>query len=407
MILFENIQEIELTGNELKNYKRKKRILHSLYTNYTLSATELSKLIGVSLPTALSMLKELSSLNLVEARGIGESKGGRKPMLFGLKKDSVLVISCELGRYKGRIGIFNAHNEAITPIEEFETHIDDPELTNKIHALTVKLVTALKIDVNKIYALGLAMPGLVDERSGINYTIKEKKLQNIKERLAQKFHRLVYVNNDARMQAYGEFIFGSARNHQNALIINWSWGIGLGMILDGKLYNGTTGFAGELSHIKFVDDGELCICGKRGCLETVTSAYVIINRAREAVQKGTVSQLTAKFKGRENELTLNDIICAAKSGDELAITLLNSVGQSLGKALANTIQLLNPDIIVIGGAVSQAKQHILTPIQQAINRHCLEHISSSTQIVTSKLWEQSGLLGLTAILYQNIFRILQ
>ncbi|MEN8118263.1 MAG: ROK family protein, partial [Bacteroidota bacterium] len=253
------------------------------------------------------------------------------------------------------------------------------------------------------FGVGLAMPGLVDATKGINYTIKNKEFQNIKQRLEAKFNKLVYVNNDARMQAYGEFIFDAAKGSKDAIIINWNWGLGMGLILNGKLYNGSTGFAGELSHTKFVDDGELCICGKRGCLETVTSAYVLLNKAKEAIKKGIVSQLTNKFKNNIEDLQTDDILKAAKSGDEFSISLLNKVGLALGKALSNTIQLLNPEIIVIGGVVSGASQYILTPIQQAINQFSLEQISGNTKIVISENWKETGLLGVTAMLFQMLF----
>jgi predicted NBD/HSP70 family sugar kinase len=177
----------------------------------------------------------------------------------------------------------------------------------------------------------------------------------------------------------------------------------MGMIFNGKLYNGSTGFAGELSHAKFVDDGDLCICGKRGCLETVGSLYVLVNNAIDGIQNNVVSQLTVSFKNRINELQPEDIINAAKSGDEFAISLLNKVGLAVGKGLSFTIQLLNPEIIVLGGIVSKANQYILTPIQQALNKYCLEQISSNVKIVISENWEQSGLLGVTAMLFQELF----
>ncbi|MCY1723276.1 ROK family transcriptional regulator [Prolixibacteraceae bacterium Z1-6] len=403
MILIEDIHDIDLTGNELKNYRSKKRILDLLYRYDTLSATALSKRIGVSLPKAIALLKELSNLNLVESRGAGKSRGGRKPMLFGLKNDSIFVVACELGRFKGKIGIYDSHTQLVAPVSEFATSVDDEELVDKIYSNAQKIIRKNKIDDSRVLGIGLAMPGLVDELQGINYTIKNKAFQNVKERLQKKFHGLVYVNNDARMQAYGEFIFGEAIGHNNAMIINWNWGLGLGMILDGKLYNGATGFAGELSHTKFVDDGELCICGKRGCLETVTSAYVLIAKAKEAIKQGKISQLTEKFKNREEDLGIEDIIQAAKLGDEFSIALINEVGLALGKALSKTIQLLNPDIIVLGGVVSEANQYVLTPIQQAINQHCLEQISGNTKIVISEDWKQSGLQGVTAMLFQKLF----
>lgn len=403
MILIDNINEVKLTGNELKNYRRKKKILDLLYHEDVLSATEIGKHIGVSLPTALSLLKDLNSNKFVESRGTGESKGGRRPTLFGLKNDSIFVVACELGRFTGRIGIFDSHNQPVGTIERFDATIDDADLVEKIYQQVQQIISTNNIEEERIFGIGLSMPGLIDEANGINHTIKENELQQIGDRLQEKFHKLVYINNDARMQAYGEFVFGQAKGSQNALIINWNWGLGLGMVIDGKLYNGATGFAGELSHIKFVEDGDLCICGKRGCLETVTSAYVIIQKAREAVQADKVSQLTAKFKTCENEITIEDIIKAAKAGDEFSISLLNSVGLALGKALSNTIQLLNPDVIVLGGVVSGARQFVLTPIQQAINKHCLEQISGNTEIVISEKWEKSGLLGITAMLFQKLF----
>ncbi|MFV0269578.1 MAG: ROK family protein [Draconibacterium sp.] len=403
MILVDNINEVKLSGNELKNYRRKKKILDLLYREDTLSATEIGRRIGVSVPTSLSLLKELSQKEFVEFKGTGESKGGRRPAMFGLKQDSILVAACELGRYTGKVGIFDSHNKPVAPIVKFKASIDDKDLIDKIEEEVNKIVKDYNIDTQRVFGVGLSMPGLIDEVNGINYTIKDKKLQNIADRIKARFHKLVYVNNDARMQAYGEFIFGQAKGYQNALIINWNWGLGMGMIMDGKLYNGATGFAGELSHTKYEEDGDLCICGKRGCLETVTSVYVLIRQAQEAVREGKVSQLTAKFRGREEEIAIEDIIQAARQGDECSIFLLNSVGLALGKALSNAIQLLNPDIIVLGGAVSEANQYVLTPIQQSVNRHCLEQISGNIQIVISENWERSGLLGTTAMLYQKLF----
>lgn len=403
MILIENIKDVNLAGNELKNYRRKKKILNLLYQNDTLSATYIGNKIGVSLPTAISLLKELGNKKFVEVRGSGESRGGRRPTLFGLKNDSIFVLACELGRFTGKIGLYDSHNQLVAPLIRFETSIDDDELADKIHHNAQQLIQENAIDNERVFGIGIAMPGLVDARSGVNFTIKKREFRNIQQRLEEKFHKLVYINNDARMQAYGEFVFGEAKGHKNAVILNWNWGLGVGLILGGKLYNGSTGFAGELSHTKFVEDGELCICGKRGCLETVTSLSVLLKKAREAIKAGKISQLTNKFADNPEDLSADDIIKAAKSGDEFTISLLNSVGEALGKALSNTIQLLNPDIIVLGGVVSGANQFVLAPIQQSVNKYCLEQISGNTQLVISNMWEQSGLLGITATLFQKLF----
>lgn len=403
MILIDNIKDVKLAGNELKNYRRKKKILNLLYHNETLSATYIGNKIGVSLPTAISLLKDLGNKKFVEVRGSGESKGGRRPTLFGLKNDSIFVLACELGRFTGKVGLYDSHNQLVAAVVKFKTSIDDDQLADKIFDNAQLLIQENAIDNERVFGVGLAMPGLIDARKGINFTIKNKTYQNIRERLEAKFGKLVYVNNDARMQAYGEFVFGAAKGHKDAVILNWNWGLGAGLVLGGKLYNGSTGFAGELSHTKFVEDGELCICGKRGCLETVTSLSVLLNKTREAIKAGKISQLTNRFADNPEDLTAEDIIKAAKSGDEFSISLLNAVGEALGKALSNTIQLLNPDIIVLGGVVSEANQFVLTPIQQSINKFCLEQISGNTQLVISDMWEQSGMLGITATLFQKLF----
>jgi N-acetylglucosamine repressor len=403
MMLTKDSQKARLSGNLLKKYREKKKILYLLYKYATLSGPAISKRIGVSLPTVISLLNDLIELKYVESCGTGESRGGRKPAVFRLIDGSIYIIACEIERYKGKIIIYNSHNKPVTSLVKFETSIDDNMLVDKIHEHARQLIDENGIDENRILGVGITMPGLIDEEEGINFTIKDKAFSNVKQRLEQKFNKLVYVNNDARMQAYGEYNFGAAKGYNNSIIVTWSWGVGLGVIIDGRLYNGSTGFAGELSHIQLVENGNLCICGKRGCLETVTSAYVIVQEAIKGINENRVSQLTEQFKGRTQELKPEDVIQAAKTGDEFSIHLLHQVGLALGKGLSVTLQLLNPGIIVLGGPVSMANQYVLTSIQQSLNKHCLEQIYANTKIVISDIWEQSGLLGVTAMLYQKLF----
>lgn len=393
----------KLNSTELKRYRQKKKVLTLLYKYGSLPGTSIGSRMGVSLPTAIALINELIEKKLIESCGHGASRGGRKPVMYRLAAGSFNVIACELGRYKARIVIYDAHNKAVSAVSTIETNIDDNELSDKIYAASQDLIRKNNIDPQRIYGVGVTMPGLIDGTNGINHTIKDPEFRNIKEHLEQKFQKKVSINNDARMQAYGEYIFGKAKGHPNALIINWSWGIGLGMIFDGKLYNGAIGFAGELSHTKFVEDGDLCICGKRGCLETIASSNYLIKMGKAAIEQGTVSQLTQRFSGRANELRPEDVIEAAKLGDEFSISLLSQVGKALGAGLAFSIQLLNPEIIVLGGVISEAGRFILAPIQQALNKHCIEQISSNVKIVISENWQQAGLLGITATLFQQLF----
>jgi predicted NBD/HSP70 family sugar kinase len=175
------------------------------------------------------------------------------------------------------------------------------------------------------------------------------------------------------------------------------------MILNGQLYSGSRGFAGEFSHIRLEDEGELCICGKRGCIETMASAHKLLNLAISGVKNGTVSQLTRIFKNNPDEMQTEDVINAARGGDEFAISILNQVGSALGKGLSILIQLLNPELIVLSGPISQANQYIMTPIQQSLNQYCLENICSNVRLEISEIDEHSGLLGIAAMLFQKVF----
>jgi len=403
MLLVSEKEYADLSVNKLKKYRLKKRILRLLYKYEGLSSPEISKHLHVSVPTIITLLNELISSNYIESKGTGKSKGGRKPLIYGLAKDSLYAIACDMGRYSTRMTIFNSHNEQATPIRNIETSIDDPELENKLFHAAEQLTEEYNIPYDKIFGIGVDMPGLIDSKLGYNYTIKDKNKQDIKERLFTKFHKLVYIDNDARMQAFGEYTFGKAKGKNNAIVINWNWGIGLGMILNGRLYRGTTGFAGELSHIKMVEDGTLCICGKKGCLETIASAHALLAYAREGIQDKVVSQLNSILSEENKELTVEDIISAAKAGDEFSISILSKVGIALGKGLSYIIQLMNPEIIVLGGSLARSNQFVLTPIQQSINKYCLEKISSNSEIVISEISEKSGLLGVNATMYQKIF----
>jgi len=374
-----------------------------LYKYENLSAPQICKHINVSLPTAFTLLNDLVSSKYIVSKGVGESNGGRKPLIYGLAKDSLFVISCDMGRYFTKMTIFNSHNEQVTSLKTIETSIDDSELEEKLYYNAMDLLEEYSIPYHQVFGIGIGMPGLVDSHEGINYTIKNEMSQNIRERIQAKFEKLVYIDNDARMQAFGEYIFGKAKGKNDAIVVNWSRGIGWGIILNGKIYRGNKGFAGEMSHIKMVDNGDLCICGKTGCLETISSANTLLRYANEGIDNNVVTQLQSLVKSKKGILGVEDIISAAKLGDEFSISILSKIGMSFGKGLSYIIQLLSPEIIVLCGSMSKANQFVLSPIQQALNKYCIEKISNNTEVVISELCDNSGLLGVAATLYQKIF----
>ena len=235
MILVNQKTSLKMSVNELKKYRHKKRILSLMYYNYPVSAPELSKKIGISLPTVLLLLNDLISCGLVTTMGTGASTGGRKPSLYGLSDESLFVIACDMGRYVTKMTIFNSHNQRVTPLKYIETNIDDDDFVEKLYQASQELITGFNIPEEKVVGLGVDMPGLVDTHAGINYTIRNPYKQAVRDAMEARFGTMVYIDNDARMQAYGEYIFGKARDSRNAIVVNWNWGVGIGMILNGEL----------------------------------------------------------------------------------------------------------------------------------------------------------------------------
>ena len=264
-------------------------------------------------------------------------------------------------------------------------------------------MTEHQIPDERVFGIGVDMPGLINSKTGINYTIRDKKKQNIGRDLKLRFNKLIYIDNDARMHAQGEFHFGAAKEFKDAIIIHWSWGLGLGIFVNGQICSGKNGFAGEFSHIPLVENGELCICGKRGCLETIASSNTIIRRVRQGFTDNEISALITQFKDKAENVTPEDVINFARQGDEFCISILNEIGSAMGKGLSYIIQLLNPEVIVLSGPLSKAKQYVLSPIQQSLNRFCLENISESTLLVISDLGDQSALLGTSEMIFQKVF----
>jgi len=403
MTLNNGLTQVNKSSVELNKLMQKRTIIRLLHRNGNTTAPELSKKLKISLPNCLSILSDLIDSGFIENIGVGESSGGRKPTLYGLSKDKCYVIACDVARFSASMAILNCDNKFVTPIIQIETDIDDDQFIEKLFVAAGKLISEYLIPNEKIFGLGVDMPGLIDSKCGVNYTIKKEKYQNVGNQLALRFKKLIYIDNDARMHAYGEYCFGAAKGYENAVVIHWSWGLGLGIFVNGMLYSGNNGFAGELSHIPIVENGNLCICGKRGCLETIASSNTILKRIKQGISQGEISSVINKFHNNPDSISPEDVIAAARLGDEFSISILNEIGIGMGKGLSYIIQLLNPEIIVLSGPIAKANQYVLSPIQQSLNRLCLEKISGNTNIIISDQGDFSALLGTSEMVLQRIF----
>ena len=406
-ILLEKCYLDSLTNIERKKYLQKIRLVKLLHTEGAKSNADICRVLNISSPTSIILLNELLNEGLIEKKGKGRSIGGRKPELYSLHNNSFYVLCIEMDRFKTEMAILDNNNNNITGIKSFSLKLTkDKSAIKLLHEFAEQLILSSGIDTNKLVGIGLGMPGLVDSNAGKNYTYlvsssgDSKTLQDI---LEEKFKKPVYVQNDVKTNALAECRFGLALNKKDALVLLMDWGIGLGIIMDGKLQSGMSGFAGEIGHIPFVKDGELCHCGKRGCLETVASGIALARMAKEGIKSGQTSILNTLSEEEIDQIEPQIVIDAANKGDQYAINILSQVGENLGKAVATLIQLFNPELIILGGKIAEAKQYITIPMRHAINTYCMTRIREQTKIVLSTLGHSAGILGSASIVIENTF----
>ena len=191
---------------------------------------------------------------------------------------------------------------------------------------------------------------------------------------------------------YGEYICGIGNNEKNMLFLNVSWGLGMGMIIDGKLSYGKSGFSGEIGHFPMLDNNHICQCGKTGCLETGASGSAAHRIVMQKLSEGRASILSDTLK-KNGHISIDDIIRAVNEEDVLAIEVIEEIGRTLGRAIAGLINLFNPELVVIGGKISEAKDYLMLPIKSAVQKHSLNMINKDTTLKFSKLGKKCGPIG--------------
>jgi predicted NBD/HSP70 family sugar kinase len=386
-----------------KSLLYKRRIIKHLYFGNMLSCADLSDKIHKSIPLTTKMLGKLMEEGLVTETGYAASTGGRRPVMYSLKQDVMYVVSVAMDQLVTQIAILDMQNRNITDIELFELPLTkNPNAPVALAEKINEIITRSGIPKNKIAGVGIGMPGFVNAVKGINYTFLETEGYTITQYITAKVKLPVFIDNDSRLIALAELKFGAARDKKNALVINVGWGVGLGMILEGELFRGHDGFAGEFSHIPLFLNNKLCSCGKSGCLETETSLLVVIEKASKGLKSGKLSMLKEKELGADHpEKAFQIIVAAASKGDKFAVEILSEAGYNIGRGVAILIHLLNPESVILSGRGSSAGKIWQAPIQQALNEHCIPRLSVNTEIEVSALGYKAELTGAAALVMEN------
>lgn len=376
-------------------------ILNKIRIDGPISRAQIAKETELTPPTVGTMVKELLAQGLIKESQLGASQGGRKPTMLVLHVQGFHIIGVDVGPSQIRFIISDLAGEIA---DELLQEID-PSIENEAFLKMLKQGIQLLMNQHpslQFIGIGVAMHGVVDAEQGISIFAPNLDLRNIpiKETLEQSFAMNVKVENDAKALALGESWFQVGTAEKSMIAINIGQGIGAGMVIDGKLYHGEHGIAGEIGHMMIDLRGKKCSCGNHGCLQTIASGPAIADRAQELIDAGNSSILAQQHM----PLTAEMVHQAAVAGDELARAVLHEAGTYLGIALANLIHTFNPSSVIIGGGVAKAGSYILEPIMEAMKSRVIYDRAQDTVVQLSKLSDYGSSLGAVALVLSELFQ---
>lgn len=317
-----------------------------------------------------------------------------------------LVLGIDLGGTKILTAVIDAegkmlsHDHIVTPAKEGHETVIKSILESTDRALSQAGIT-----VTSLSAIGIGAPGLSNPETGVLLTspnLPGWRNVPLRDIIENELGRKAFLINDANAAALGELLFGSGRGAQNIIYITVSTGIGGGIIIDGKLYTGSIGTAGELGHMVIDSEGPPCNCGNRGCWETLASGTALARIARQRIQEGAPTSILKLAAGDSDKIDAEVVHQAARTGDKLANELIHQIAYYLGVGLANLVNIFNPEVIVIGGGLSNLGDLLLKPAFEEAERRAFKPAYQSVRFTSAELGRCSGVLGAAAFAFQKI-----
>ena len=390
---------------EIKKGRQKKDILKALFADKTYTIAELSEILFISIPTLAQHVEDLLIDGWLVGEEVDNKKQGRRPTFYSINPSKKTNLLVDISVYGIGLYLVNFRNEILADQNVVYALEDSPAYLEGLLKHIDNFVKGIDSGRYEIVSAGISMPGLVDSENNLNYTYPNIKhgTRGPCKSISKKFGIPCFELNDSKATVNGEALFGLGANLLHVLSINLDWGIGLAVFTGGNIFTGANGFAGELGHIQVAPDGELCSCGKVGCLDTITSANSLIKSIKKGLRDGKVS-LLSKYRDDLESINLEMIIEAVQNGDEFAIDLLYNIGIEIGKGLSIAVHLFNPQIIIIDGVLSRAGKFIVNPIEHSINKFCLPDFKNHLKIEVTQLGNSARLFGLNAFIAQNIFK---
>jgi len=382
-----------LNDSTSKNAQIKREIIRLCISHEDSSISYFSKSLGISVPTITKLIGELIDDGFLLDEGKIGTSGGRRPSIFGLNPNAGYFVGIDIARHHFHIAVMDFKGNMLQHIEDIEFVLEsNAKSFREMCRMVQDRVVAAGIPWIKVLAAGVSLTGRVNPEEGYSLTYIVSDDLPLKDLFQRELNVPVTIENDSRALTYGEYMCLGKNADKDMIAINLNWGLGMGMILDGQLYYGKSGFSGEIGHFPLLDNDIMCRCGKVGCLETGASGSALHRMIIEKLSAGRRSSLYNQYM-EQGDLDLSVILQAVQDGDVLAIECIGEIGETLGRGISGIINIFNPGLVIIGGRLIVGKDHLILPIRTAVNRLSMERVSSDTKIRLSTIGRKAIAIG--------------
>ncbi|CAL9311117.1 MULTISPECIES: ROK family transcriptional regulator [unclassified Streptomyces] len=365
------------------------RVVRAVRMAGSLTQAEIARATGLSAATVSNIVRELKDSGTVEVTPT--SAGGRRARSVSLSGDAGIVIGVDFGHTHLRVAVGNlAHQVLAEESEPLDVDASSAEGFDRAEQLVKRLIAATGIGPDKVIGVGLGVPGPIDVSSG---TLGSTSILpgwsgiNPSQELSARLGVPVYVDNDANLGALGEMVWGAGRGVRDLAYIKVASGVGAGLVIDGQIYRGPGGTAGEIGHITLDESGPVCRCGNRGCLETFAAARYVLPLLQPS---------------HGPDLTMERVVQLAREGDPGCRRVVADVGRHVGSGVANLCNLLNPSRVVLGGDLAEAGELVLAPIRDSVSRYAIPSAARQLAVAPGALGGRAEVLGALALVLSEM-----
>lgn len=382
-------------------------ILRQIHNQSPLSRTQLANLTNLNKSTVSNLIDELIERGLVNETGQEESLIGRPTALLQINPGAGGIIGVEFGVDFVAVILTDFIGTTLwrQRQEADPTEAQDATIDQTLNIVDEAIALA-KSNGLRLLGLGISTPGTVDTQEGLLISAPNLHWRNVPLGKIFSNHTSlpIYIDNDANAAALGEHLFGVARQVNSFICIYAGVGVGGGLFLNGELYRGVGGFAGEIGHCTFISETfqPPCHCGKSGCWETYANQYSVIERVRTRLEEKRNSLIPTIMAEKNSPLSFQIIVDAADAGDNEAGEALAEAGSALGIGIANLINIFNPQMIVIGGPMSIAGKYFMTALEESVKKRALDDNLANTDILLSNFGANASLIGAVSLVIQAV-----